>query len=176
MSHVSIAKRVVAASCIAFAAAVVAGGVGYAANIRNIMMMDACDPETFNAVLGDGACVRNGGVSFADFIEELEATQKAGAWHFAAGQVRLREGQEFQATNHGGEVHTFTEVAQFGGGFVTELNAISGNPVPAPECLNFGAIEFIPPGGNTEPEDEDAGTHHYQCCIHPWMRADVIVR
>jgi plastocyanin len=36
--------------------------------------------------------------------------------------------------------------------------------------------ELIPAGGKSEAEDEDAGTHHYQCCIHPWMRMDVTVR
>jgi len=150
---------------------------GFAAVVRSIQMMDACDPETFNIVLGDGACEnRNGGQTFSDFIAELAATQKAGAWHFAPSAVRLREGQEFVAENHGGEVHTFTEVAEFGGGFVNELNGISGNPVPAPACLDFGTLVFIPPGGSSLPEDESVGVHHYQCCIHPWMRTDVIVR
>lgn len=177
MSRVRVRKRVVAAFCIALGAAVVtAGGVGFASNVRDILIMDACDPETFDAVLGEGACIGNGGVGFDVFIHQLELTQQAGAWHFAPGEVRLREGQEFQATNHGGEVHTFTEVDEFGGGFVNELNGISGNPVPAPECLNFGALEFIPPGASTDPEEEEAGVHHYQCCIHPWMRTDVIVR
>ncbi len=35
----------------------------------------------------------------------------------------------------GGELHTFTKVATFGGGFIPPLNQLSGNPVPAPECL-----------------------------------------
>jgi hypothetical protein len=37
-------------------------------------------------------------------------------------------------TSSYGETHTFTEVAQFGGGLVGLLNDLSGNPVPAPEC------------------------------------------
>ena len=37
----------------------------------------------------------------------------------------------------GGEAHTFTQLKQFGGGFVDALNQASGNPVPAPECAQF---------------------------------------
>jgi hypothetical protein len=71
-------------------------------------------------------------------------------------------------------------VAQFGGGFVPDLNGISGNPVPAPECLNFGSIVFIPAGA-TEPgptagtSELPVGTSRFQCCIHPWMRTILTV-
>jgi hypothetical protein len=34
----------------------------------------------------------------------------------------------------GGEIHTFTKVKKFGGGFVDTLNQASENPMPAPEC------------------------------------------
>lgn len=142
----------------------------------NMKMMDACDPETFNAVLGDGACVRNGGVTFEKFIEQLEKHQKVGSWHFAPGKVHGNVGQTIVAQNNGGEVHTFTNVAAFGGGFVPDLNGLSGNPVPAPECLNFGAIDFIPAGGSGTTDLTSTGTHRYQCCIHPWMRATVQVK
>lgn len=150
--------------------------VGFASDVRIVAMNDQCDPESFNAVIGPGTCVNNGGVSFDTFIAELTNSQLAGAWSFAPGQVRLRDGQAVQAQNNGGEVHTFTEVDEFGGGFVPPLNALSGNPVPAPECLQLGGGDFIPPGGKSTPELEEPGVHHYQCCIHPWMRADVVVR
>ncbi len=59
----------------------------------------------------------------------------------------------------------------------TLLNQLSGNPVPAPECTTeFNPEDFVAPGAATEAEDEEPGVHHYQCCIHPWMRVDVIVR
>jgi hypothetical protein len=75
---------------------------------------------------------------------------------------------------------TFTPVAAFGGGFVNELNGISGNPVPAPECLNCGSIVFIPAGGVEEgptagSSELPVGTHRFQCCIHPWMRTVIDV-
>jgi plastocyanin len=177
MSHVLRVKRMVSGLCIAIGVAVAtAGAVGFASEIRNVQMMDACDPETFNAAFGDGTCVRNGGVQLDNFFHQLEVTGQAGAWHFAPGQARLRDGQAVQATNHGGEVHTFTEVEEFGGGFIPELNELAGTPDPAPECLALGPADFVPPGASTPPDAEEKGTHHYMCCIHPWMRTDVVVR
>ena len=73
-------------------------------------------------------------------------------------------------------MHTFTEVDEFGGGIVEMLNDLSGNPVPAPECLALGDNDFIPPGGRSPPEVEGPGVPHHQCCIHPWLRTDVTVR
>src|SRR5688572_30103203 len=98
-------------------ALVIGNTTGFAAVVRSIQMMDACDPETFNDAFGEGTCVRQGGVPLDSFLTQLLHSQKAGAWHNAPGVVRLRSGEEFVAENHGGEVHTFTEVDEFGGGF-----------------------------------------------------------
>ena len=127
-------------------------------------------------MLGDGACVRNGGVTFADFIAQLTEHGTAGSWHFAPGTVNVHVGDILTSVNRGGEVHTFTEVAAFGGGFVADLNVISRNPVPAPECLDFGSIVFVPPGGKAGQPVIAAGDERYQCCIHPWMRSVVNAR
>ena len=143
---------------------------------RVVNMMDACDPASFNAVLGAGACARKGGVSFSKFIEQLGRHGRVGAWHFAPPRVSARVGQTLLAVNRGGEVHTFTEVEEFGGGIVPELNELSGNPVPAAACLALDADDFVPPGGTYEDEVEEEGTELYQCCIHPWMRTTVHAR
>jgi plastocyanin len=143
---------------------------------RQVQMMDACDPESFNAVLGAGACLRNGGVSFAKFIQLLGKHQEVGGWHFAPATLRVRVGQELLAVNRGGEEHTFTEVEAFGGGIVPDLNVLSGVPVPAPECLALAPGDFVPPGRSATDEVEQEGTELYQCCIHPWMRAVVTGR
>ena len=140
---------------------------------RLIQIMDACDPTTFNAAVGAGTCVRRGGVIFERFLKLLGEHQKVGAWHFAPSPVNARVGQTLLAVNHGGEVHTFTEVAAFGGGIVPLLNQLSGNPVPAPECLALSPDAFVPPGGSFTDEVENPGTELYQCCIHPWMRTTV---
>jgi plastocyanin len=168
--------NLVGATALAFAGA---GAVGFAAGIRTVDLHDQCDPATFNAAIGPGTCTgNNGGVPFDMFVAEVTKTQQAGAWHMAPGIVRMRDGEALQAHNTGGETHTFTEVAEFGGGFVDFLNQLSGNPVPAPECdpNSNPEIQFVGPGQKTDPDFEDPGVHHYQCCIHPWMRTDVVVR
>src|SRR5215208_7821601 len=125
-------------------------GAGAVQGDKKIRLLDDCEPTTFNAVLGDGACVGNGHTTFAEFIEELEETQDAHKWRNQPSQMHLNVDRSTLIENRGGETHTFTPVADFGGGFVTELNGISGNPVPAPECLSLGAIVFIPAGGVEE--------------------------
>src|SRR5215208_3168944 len=146
-------------------------GAGAVQGDKKIRLLDDCEPTTFNAVLGEGTCIGNGHTTFAEFIEELEETQDAHAWRNQPGNMHLNVGRPTLIENRGGETHTFTPVSEFGGGFVTELNGISGNPVPAPECLNFGAIVFIPAGaavaGPTAGDSElSVGTHKFQCCIH----------
>ena len=178
MSRTVLAARIVTVVGAALGLAVLGPGiVARASDVRTVDMLDRCDPQSFDDMFGPGTCIfDHRGVSVDTFLSVLERSQTMGAWHFAPGVVRLREGQAFQARNSGGELHTFTEVKAFGGGFIPELNDLTGNPVPAPECLDFDSIEFIAPGGTTEAEVEPAGTHRYMCCIHPWMRATVTVR
>ena len=147
---------------------------------KKIRLLDDCDPTTFNAVLGDGACVGDGHTTFDEFIAELAATQDAHAWRDQPSNTHVNVGRPTLIENTGGETHTFTPVAEFGGGFVDQLNGISGNPVPAPECLNLGAIVFIPAGGiqvgpTAGSSDLPVGEHKFQCCIHPWMRTIIDV-
>lgn len=156
------------------------GGVGAVQGDKKIRLLDDCEPTTFNAVLGDGACIGNGHTTFEEFIAELEETQDAHKWRNQPSQMHLNIGRPTLIENRGGEVHTFTPVAAFGGGFVTELNGISGNPVPAPECLDFGSMIFIPAGGVEQgptagSSDLPVGTTRFQCCIHPWMRTVIEV-
>jgi hypothetical protein len=141
---------------------------------RLVTMMDACDPETFNAA--HVSCVRSGGVTFERFLELLGKHHTIGAWHFSPGTINARVGQTLLAVNQGGEVHTFTEVENFGGGVIDVLNQLSGNPVPAPECQNLPAGKFISPEAADTDELEEPGIERYQCCIHPWMRLVVNVR
>ena len=88
----------------------------------------------------------------------------------------------------GGETHTFTLVKVFGGGFVPPLNALSGNPTPAPECVNPGdpTIPAPPSPKNVFVEAGAAGAfqtagllpgrYMFQCCVHPWMRVILTVK
>lgn len=154
-----------------------------------ISVRDFCDPATFNAALGPTACVRddsvsvNGATTFAGFQAELAQEKSVGAWRFNPDRVETEESVDLSLVNHGGETHTFTRVAEFGGGFVAALNAASGNPVPRPECarvLPNGNLAPQPPSANniflghgqTSPGPRIVEDKHakFQCCIHPWMR------
>lgn len=155
-------------------------GAGAVQGDKKIRMYDDCDPATFNAVLGDGTCIGNGHTTFDEFISELVATQDVRTWRNQPTAMKVNIGRPTLVENRGGEVHTFTQVAAFGGGFISELNDLSGNPVPAPECLDFGSIVFIPAGGTDQgptagSPDLPVGTHRFQCCLHPWMRTVVEV-
>jgi plastocyanin len=85
--------------------------------------------------------------------------------------VVIEAGKEIQLRNIGGRPHTFTSVAEFGGGRVVPLNV---GTQPAPECLEPDVVT-IPPGNSTRMTAEGDGIQRFQCCFHPWMRATVRV-
>ena len=148
-------------------------GTASAGEARNIGILDRCDPASFNAVFGDGTCVmRNGGVPLNTFLERLNPKDGGhSAWRFTPEQARLSGGQFLRLDNRGGEVHTFTEVVNFGGGFVEELNAAlpPGTPLAEP----IGPLRFIAAGERIDLPVPAAGTHLFECLIHPWMRTTV---
>ncbi len=160
-----------------------------------IGIRDACDPGTFNANVGPGTCKpgQHGTTKFKFFIGELTTDHIAGAWRFnpllnttqgtdQLVTLDLASGQTTSLQNTGGETHTFTKVASFGGGVVPPLNELSGNPTPAPECLQTenstniyveaGTTETGPTAGS---DQLPAGTTNWECCIHPWMRMTIDV-
>ena len=144
-----------------------------------VNMQDACDPDTFNAPpRGPDTCVRAGGVTFDQFIAELTRLGFIGPWHFAPSTANVRVGQTFVATNKGGETHTFTEVADFGGGIVPLLNQLAHVPNVAPECAPAAleADDFVPAGGTYRETVDHTGNLKFQCCIHPWMRLEASSR
>jgi hypothetical protein len=139
---------------------------------RRVLMLDQCDPDSFNTAIGPGTCIdRNGGVTFQTFISLLQRHQVVESWRFSPETIHVPSELTLPIANAGGEVHTFTEVEEFGGGIVADLNNLSGNPVPAPECLALTPSDFIAPGGQTTHTFAPGEADKYQCCIHPWMRA-----
>lgn len=137
-----------------------------------VNMLDACDPDTFNAAIGPGTCTRNGGMKFDRFTSLLQQLGFVGPWHFAPNNAHVATGQTFVAMNMGGETHTFTEVAAFGGGIVPILNRLGGFGAPAPECSALEPDDFVAPGGTYTETVDHAGPLKFQCCIHPWMRLE----
>ena len=147
-------------------------------DVRNVAMNDACDPATFNAAVRPGQCTRPGagGVKFSEFIAQLQKHGRAAAWYFSPEQLDLSAGGTLLTTNRGGEDHTFTEVAAFGGGCVAPLNAILGL-TPVPECSVPGLFDqtLVEQGATFEVTGLAPGVHRFECLIHPWMRTTVTV-
>jgi plastocyanin len=143
-----------------------------AGDTRKVFVMDRCEPESFDAAVEPGTCIRNGGVTFDKFARRLNP-QDGGhnAWRFGPPHFGLRSGQTITATNTGGETHTFTEVAAFGTGFVDFFNAAL--PPGTPPAQPVGAPNFMAARATLELDALPPGTHRYECLIHPWMRTVV---
>jgi hypothetical protein len=146
-------------------------------NDNNIAVMDNCDPSdpTWNSV--GGCALRSGTVSVAEFFNllfsPLSGTIPVGhpSWRNEPSYISTSPRRTVHVRNWGGRDHTFTEVANFGGGFVPLLN---GSLTPAQEC-NPATVVFLAPGDSQRIGELAPGTHKFQCCIHPWMRAAIEV-
>ena len=143
---------------------------------RHLNMLDDCDAASFNAAIGPGTCSKAGGTTFSRFIGQLIAKGQAPAWRFAPRAMTLPAGGSIDAYNRGGEAHSFTEVANYGGGCVQVLNNLLGLTA-VPECGNPALFPgtIAGPGGEVETASLSAGVHRFQCLIHPWMRTTVTV-
>lgn len=153
-------------------------------NDNHISVMDDCLPgdPAWDPTGGCTLKAHEGDVSNAEFGMLLRSPLTVPANNYLIGHPSWRNepshltvpaGKSIRVTNHGGRGHTFTEVAQFGGGFVPPLNI---GLTPAPECVN-PANPPIPlaPGATVELAAGAPGLHKFECCIHPWMRATVRV-
>jgi plastocyanin len=151
-----------------------AGVAVHSSSVSTVRIEDRCDPATFDAAVAPGTCVQDGGTTFDEFIAELQATGVAHHWRFKEDEFDIRAGQAVNAFNIGGEVHSFTEVKNFGGGVVSVLNDLSGAGPIIQECK---ALVPVLPGAASEVKVlTTPGVHKFQCCIHPWMRSEVTVR
>jgi plastocyanin len=148
--------------------------------VQQVVVLDNCDPATFNEVGGPGTCLNvtgGQGVPFPAFLAALPAGHPQ--WLFYPATLRITRGDTVRAVNQGGEIHTFTEVEEFGGGFIPPLN----NPREdlAPECavghanINVASTRLIQ-GSSLLVTDLHKGVHRFECCIHPWMRLEIEVK
>lgn len=139
-----------------------------------IAILDDCDPNDPSWAATGGCSRKNGAVTNAEFGAFLASPLSLSvvghpSWRNEPSYVKVDAGGSVKVTNEGGRTHTFTEVAQFGGGRVPPLRM---GLTPAPECS--GATDLLP-GATIELGGLAVGTHRFQCCIHSWMRAAVKV-
>ena len=146
-----------------------------------VVALDECDPTTFNAVIGPDFC-KNIALGFSTTFNDLFAKAAAGTpdpnWDFEPDTLTIKEGTPLVVVDQGGEPHTFTEVKEFGGGFIDGLN--HGEPT-VPECAGgFGKVSVaktrILQGSQVQVNGLSKGEHLFECCIHPWMRMTVEVK
>src|SRR5712692_4109656 len=158
---------------------------------HRVTMRDDCDPASFNAAVMPGTCIREGSTTFGDFIADLMDDHFVAAWRFDPRRGPVESGRSLELKNRGGETHTFTKVANFGGGFVPDLNRLSNNLTPAPECATGSSPNLVPKppsatnifvSASSEVDGPTAGSlalpagvTKWQCCIHPWMRSTITV-
>jgi plastocyanin len=135
-----------------------------------VEIYDDCDPADPNWDRTGGCTLEGGRVTEAEFnlllFSPLSGDSIVGhpAWRLAPAYFRIDPDETVTAKNEGGRTHTFTEVANFGGGFVPPLNGILEF---APECATAAPLL---PGASQQVTGLAPGNHLFQCCIHPWMR------
>jgi plastocyanin len=149
-----------------------------------VVALDECDPATFNAPTGAGAdFCKNVALGASTTLANLFAKAEAGTpdpnWDFEPDSLTIKQGQFVSVVDQGGEPHTFTEVKQFGGGFIPQLNGPGETVVP--ECAGgFSTVAVartrILQGSRLDVTGLSKGRHLFQCCIHPWMRIEVDVQ
>jgi plastocyanin len=152
--------------------------------VAQIVALDECDPTTFNAAIGPDFCknVALAPLGYATTIQDLFAKAAAGTpdpnWDFEPDELTIQKGTALSVVDQGGEPHTFTEVKQFGGGFIPGLNS---GEAAVPECAaGFSDVSVaktrIIQGSTSLFTGLSKGTHYFQCCLHPWMRVKVEVK
>jgi plastocyanin len=175
-----------AAGAAALAAPAAAGGGDTAPQVHLVQIEDDCHARSFNREVGPDTCVGDGQTRFAEAITQLREDGAAGKWRFAPDRFTTARGDSLRVRGTGGEFHTFTQVARFGGGCVPLLNRILGLR-PVAECSDLmrlpdgsrvprGFVETgVAPGGRLAVRDLRLGVHRFQCLIHPWMHSTVTV-
>jgi hypothetical protein len=176
-------------SLFALMTAVVLGGAISAAagqgssRLVQIVALDECDPATFNdpSAAGPDFChnVTLGAfTTLQGLIDQAMAGTPDPNWDFEPDAVVIKSHDVLSVVNQGGEPHTFTEVAEFGGGFFEPLN---GGEAEVPECHGgFANVAVartrILQGSHLDVTGLSKGKHLFECCIHPWMRVEVDVK
>jgi len=160
---------------------------------ERIALEDDCDPTDLAAPpvgWGPGGCLREEGTvtraEFAFFSNSplvvprlpppgtplAQAVIGHPSWRNNPGYLVVEVEESLRVKNNGGRDHTFTPVADYGGGLVPPLNF---GLAPAPECQAPNTPAVILPGRGAEVKGLAPGSYKFQCCFHPWMRTLVKV-
>jgi plastocyanin len=179
-----LAKFGLLVGCLIFAGATFVVAQENSPSLAQVVALDECDPTTFNAALGPDFCknVALAALGYATTLSDL--FQKAGngtpdpGWDFEPDTLHIKEGTTVSVVDQGGEPHTFTEVEQFGGGFIGPLNH---GEATVPECTGgFSNVAVartrILQASTVNITGLKKGKHRFECCIHPWMRVTVDVK
>jgi plastocyanin len=180
MTKASLIKLGLAAGALLFASA---SELEKPPAVAQVVALDECDPATFNdpTAVGPGFCKNvalGASTKFADLFSKAANGTPDPHWDFEPDAMSIKEGTTLSVVDQGGEPHTFTEVKQFGGGFIGPLN---GGEATVPECAGgFSNIAVartrILQGSTSQITGLSKGEHLFQCCIHPWMRTKVEVK
>ena len=151
---------------------------------RRVDLVDDCDPDD-PEWLPVGCFQRDGDVTADEFnlflrsplydnipplgVEPGMFLVGHPSWRNEPSHLVVEKGKKIQVRNVGGRPHTFTQVAQFGGGVVPPLNV---GTTTAPECAQHVRLEA---GDRDTITADGEGIQRFQCCFHPWMRATVRV-
>jgi plastocyanin len=149
--------------------------VGVAA-AEKIRLVDNCDPADPGWAATSGCLLEEGDVPQAEFRALLSSPHSLSvvghpSWRNEPSYLTMEAGETLRVRNEGGRGHTFTKVAEFGGGKIANA-ALNKGLTTAPECPD--SIELAP-GETVKISGLELGLHRFQCCIHPWMRAAVRV-
>lgn len=129
------------------------GWAGLASSAHELVRIrDDCDPATFNEAIGPGTCEGDGGVTFSRFIAELERKGEHGAWRNNPDDTTVDAGTPIPVVNEGGEFHTLTKVAAYGGGSSRNSTTWRARRSPhpsAPPATRTGALHPSHPAPRT---------------------------
>jgi plastocyanin len=143
-----------------------------------VVALDECDRATFNAALGPAFC-HNVTLGTFTTLSDLFAKAAAGTpdpnWDFEPDTLHIKKGTPIIVVDQGGEPHTFTEVKQFGGGFIPALNSGGGNGFRMFRRVleHRGSQDSHPARQPAAVSGLSKGEHLFQCCIHPWIAVHI---
>jgi plastocyanin len=122
---------------------------GDAPSVAQVVALDECDPTTFNAAIGPDFCknVSLAVLGYATTIQDLFAKAAAGT---------PDPKWDFEP-----------DTLSINKGTVVSVVDQGGEPHTFTEVKEFGTSQIT---------GLSKGVHHFQCCLHPWMRVTVDVK